>query len=195
MTDIFQEVKARVSTQEAAEYYGFQPNRAGFICCPFHGEKTASLKLYPNAGGFHCFGCGAGGSVVDFTAKLFGLDAMGAVRRLNDDFGLALPIDRKPTQEEKQADRHRMDVAEAHRAFEEWRKDFIARLNAAFRVGHLLEITNLGNLTEREALAIRMHATFEYWADTLGYGTPEDQAQIYCERGQIAKWIDIVLNG
>lgn len=193
LTDIFQEVRERVSALDAARRYGFQPNRAGFICCPFHGEKTPSLKLYPETGGFHCFGCGAGGSAIDFTAQLFGLDAMGAVRQLNADFGLALPLDRQPTRAEKQAARHRMEVAASYKVFEEWRRNFINQLNAAFRAGHMLMITDPDKLTDRDALALRMHSSFEQWADALQHGTPEEQAQIYRERGQIAQWIDKVL--
>jgi hypothetical protein len=32
-------------------------NRAGFAPCPFHNEKTASLKYYPKTNSVHCFGC------------------------------------------------------------------------------------------------------------------------------------------
>lgn len=193
MIDVFQEVRGRVSALDVARRYGFEPNRAGFICCPFHREKTPSLKLYPGTGGFHCFGCGAGGSVIDFTAQLFGLDSMGAVRRLNADFGLCLPIDRQPTWVEKQAARRRMEVAESYEAFEAWRRDFMKQLNAAFREGHILMITGPDKLTDRDAIALKMHSSFEQWADALQHGTPEEQAQIYRERGQIAQWIDKVL--
>jgi hypothetical protein len=53
---------------------------------------------------------------------------------------------------------------------------------------------DLDKLTEREDAAIRWQACFEYWADTLEHGTPEEQAQIYRERGAIAKWIEKVLS-
>ena len=59
----------------------------------------------------------------------------------------------------------------------------------------LRDMTDWDKQTEREALAIRWQACFEYWADTLADGTPEEQAQIYKERGQIAQWIEKVLNG
>ena len=39
-------------------------------CCPFHGEKTPSFKVDPARGLFHCFGCGAVGDVITFTAGL-----------------------------------------------------------------------------------------------------------------------------
>lgn len=136
------------------------------------------------------------GDSIDFTARLLGLDAMGAVERLNTDFGLALPLHRKPTQAEAKAARRRLEVAEAHRAFEEWRKAFIYKLCAAYRVAHiaLRDTEDLDKLAEREATAIRWQTCFEYWADTLEHGTPEEQAQIYRERGAIAKWIEKVLS-
>ena len=37
---------------------------------------------------FHCFGCGADGDVIDFTAKLFQLSLWQAVEKLTADFGL-----------------------------------------------------------------------------------------------------------
>lgn len=121
---------------------------------------------------------------------------MAAVERLNDDFCLALPLHRKPTKAEAQAARRRLEIARAHKEFEEWRKAFIFKLCAAYRVAHiaLLYMEDMDRLTEREATAIRWQACFEYWADTLEHGTPEEQAQIYRERGAIAKWIEKVLS-
>ena len=85
------EIKARLTMQEVAEYYGFQVGRSGFIKCPFHsGDRTASMKLYPDSGGFHCFGCGAHGSVIDFVMRLFNLNFRQAVLRINADFHLGL---------------------------------------------------------------------------------------------------------
>ena len=86
------EIKARVDTKDLFTYYGFKPNRSGFICCPFHGEKTPSLKVYNGDGGFHCFGCGAHGSVIDFVEKYFSLSFTEAMAKINADFGLCLPI-------------------------------------------------------------------------------------------------------
>lgn len=74
---------------EVARFYGFEPNRAGFIRCPFHsGDNTASLKIYQGKRGWHCFGCGKGGSVIDFAMELFDLNFRQAVLRLNSDFNL-----------------------------------------------------------------------------------------------------------
>lgn len=88
--DIAADVKRLVPARLAAERYGFTPNRTGYICCPFHSEKTASLKLYDGDGGFCCFGCGARGSVIDFTMRLFDINFRQAILRLDMDFSLNL---------------------------------------------------------------------------------------------------------
>lgn len=95
------EIKTMVSAKEAAEFYGYKPNRSGFICCPFHGEDTPSLKVYDGAKGWHCYGCQAHGDVVDLVAQLFGISFQLAQQKLNEDFQLGLPIGKVLTEEER----------------------------------------------------------------------------------------------
>lgn len=57
-----------------------EPNRAGFILCPFHKEKTPSCKIYNNR--FFCFGCGEFGDTIDLFQKLFGVGFLEAVKKL-----------------------------------------------------------------------------------------------------------------
>lgn len=47
--------------------------------CPFHREKTASFHVTPGKNLFHCFGCGAAGSVIDFVMKKDGLTKQQAI--------------------------------------------------------------------------------------------------------------------
>lgn len=85
------DIRKMLTVQQVAEHYGFQVGRSGFIKCPFHqGDHTASLKLYDGEGGWHCFGCGAHGSVIDFVMRLFDLNFCQAVLRINSDFHLGL---------------------------------------------------------------------------------------------------------
>lgn len=84
------EIKRRVSMEEALRYYGFEPGRGGVMLCPFHREDTPSFKAYPGEGGWHCYGCGEGGSVIDFVMKLYHLSFSQAVVRLDNDFRLGL---------------------------------------------------------------------------------------------------------
>ena len=90
---VAEEIKARLTMPQVAGFYGYEPNRSGFLQCPFHsGDRQASLKIYPDGGGWHCFGCGKGGSVIDFVMELFDLTFPQACIRLNRDFSLGLPM-------------------------------------------------------------------------------------------------------
>ena len=64
-----QTIRDTVSMDEVLSLYGYQANRSGFMCCPFHGEREPSMKIYKGKAGWHCFGCGRGGSVVDFVME------------------------------------------------------------------------------------------------------------------------------
>ena len=58
------EIKDRTKMVDVVRRYGININRAGFCRCPFHNEKTASMKVYDKS--FYCYGCGTGGDVFDF---------------------------------------------------------------------------------------------------------------------------------
>lgn len=84
---VFETVKRSVTVQQAAQMYGIEVNRGGMACCPFHDDKNPSMKL--NEEYFYCFGCGATGDVIDFTARLYNLSPKEAAEKLAQDFGLA----------------------------------------------------------------------------------------------------------
>ena len=84
------EIKKRVSCVDACRQYGIDLNSHGFARCPFHSEKTASFKAYSGDRGFHCFGCGESGTVLDLVMKLFDESVGDACKRLNADFRLNL---------------------------------------------------------------------------------------------------------
>ena len=74
------EIKAAYTMRDVLDMYGLKANRKGFICCPFHGEKTASFKVYERS--FHCFGCGVHGDVIDFVAMMDESDFNDAFKKL-----------------------------------------------------------------------------------------------------------------
>ena len=84
--NVFEAVKQSATTRQAAEHYGIHVNRNGMACCPFHNDKTPSMKLDRR---YHCFGCGADGDVIDFAAALYGLGKKEAAVQLAQDFGLS----------------------------------------------------------------------------------------------------------
>ncbi len=83
---IYEIVKANVTVRQAAEHYGVEVQRNGMCCCPFHDDRHPSMKL--NEDYFYCFGCGAHGDVIEFTARLFGLSSYETAKKLAYDFGL-----------------------------------------------------------------------------------------------------------
>ena len=85
--NLFETVKQSVTVREAAQMYGVEANRNDMACCPFHDDKHPSMKL--NEEYFYCFGCGATGDVIDFTARLYNLAPREAAEKLAQDFGLA----------------------------------------------------------------------------------------------------------
>jgi DNA primase len=66
--------------------------------CPFHSEKTPSFTVSPQKGMYHCFGCGAGGSAIDFVMASERLSFPEAVRALAGRLGIALE-EREPAGE------------------------------------------------------------------------------------------------
>lgn len=68
--------------------------------CPFHREKTPSFFVHPAKQVFHCFGCGEGGTVIDFLMKTRNLSFADAAEELGDRYGI-------PVRYEGQASRRR----------------------------------------------------------------------------------------
>ncbi len=193
MIDVFDEVKTRVPVPEAAQYYGYSPNRAGFISCPFHHERTPSLKLKPAS--WKCYGCGAGGSVIDFTAKLFDLAPLDAVRRINDDFSLGLPLDRKQIPEDRAAADRRRHKAAVRRRFDEWREETLGRLCAAFRMANMALGRAPDTWSPEEAEAVRWASALEYWLDELEAGDLAAQMSILDDWKGVEARCRRILNG
>ncbi len=85
--------------------------------CPFHKEKTPSFTVNEEKGFYHCFGCGAHGSVFDFVMETEGLSFPEAVEKLAGEAGLEVPRD-TPAEQERQRQRQTLyDVAEKAAAF------------------------------------------------------------------------------
>ena len=91
--NVFEAVKQSVTTRQAAEHYGIRVNRNGMCACPFHNDKTPSMKVDRR---FHCFGCQADGDVIDFVSRLHGTGTKEAALMLAQDFSVPYE-DRKPT--------------------------------------------------------------------------------------------------
>ena len=113
-----QVIRDNVSTEQIVGMYGYKI-RHGFMVCPFHGDKDASLKVYPGTGGWHCFGCGRGGSVIDFVQEHESCDFRTAVMAIDN----ACRLNLFPKNEDPYG-------AENARQLQKWFDDFVDAVNA-----------------------------------------------------------------
>ena len=90
MADPFEVLKGTLQIVQVLEFYGVEAKRGNKALCPLHKEKTPSFAIYPEQNSWHCFGCKAGGTVIDFVMAYCGLDALEAAKKLDADFNLGL---------------------------------------------------------------------------------------------------------
>jgi DNA primase len=113
-SDIVEIIGARVPLKKSGREYK--------ACCPFHSEKSPSFWVSPEKQFYHCFGCGAHGTVVGFLMQYEKLGFLDAVADLADRAGLELPRDADSTRGHGSADLHEL-MARAARFFEQNLKD------------------------------------------------------------------------
>ena len=134
--NLFEVVKQSVTVREAAEMYGIAVGRGGMACCPFHDDRHPSLKL--NEDYFYCFGCGATGDVIDFTARLYDLSPKEAAEKLAQDFGLAYdskaPVRRNHVRQKSEAQARKENrehawrvLADYYHLLRKWETDYSPR--------------------------------------------------------------------
>ena len=161
-SDLFSRCREAVSALEAARFYGLEIRANNTACCPFHADDKPSLSF--NKGYFRCFGCGAHGDAINYVAQYFGLKPIDALRRLDQDFGLRLPIDSEQTREDREAMRQTAAEMRAERAYHAWKEEKKKTLCSIFRIGYNA-LAGGRELTDAEAMAVRDMATAEYILD------------------------------
>ena len=168
--NVFEAVKQSVSTREAAAFYGIEVKRNGMACCPFHDDKNPSMKVDQR---FHCFGCGADGDVIDFTAKLFDLSPKEAAEKLAQDFGLIYdsqaPPRRRYVRQKTEAQKFREDRQRCYRVLSDY-----------YYLLKKWEADNSPRTPEEEphprfVEAIQKKAYVEYLLDLFLYESEEEQ--------------------
>ncbi len=167
--NLFEAVKAAVVPRMAAERYGLSVRQGNMTRCPFHDDRTPSMKL--NEDYFYCFGCGAHGDVIALTAQLFDLPPAEAAKKLAADFGIT---EQKPSV-----------LAKLKRG-----KSQAELENRSFRVlGDYLQIlrgwkTHCAPQSPEESIdpryveACHMLERIENMLDILTYGTPKERAEV-----------------
>src|SRR3954447_7695292 len=89
--------------------------------CPFHQEKTPSFTVSPSRQTFHCFGCGAGGSVFRFVMDYEHLEFPAAVKKLAARVGIPVVEERGMSSgdEDRQHETRRV-LLQLHSEAAEW---------------------------------------------------------------------------
>ena len=93
--------------------------------CPFHGEKTPSFNVHGDKQYFHCFGCGAGGDVVEFVKRSDTLSFPDAVRQLAARAGIAVP-EPEDSKADAESSREREALLKVHEIAAAWFKEQLA---------------------------------------------------------------------
>lgn len=190
MMGVYTQVRNAVPAIEAARRYGLVIDRHGRACCCFHDDANPSLSFKNRR--FRCWSCGAHGDSIDLTARLLGLDAKGALRRLSADFALGLPLDKPPTASERRQAaemEHRRDVS---RRFDEWRTTALNGLCMAIRVGNMalngIETPrDLSRLTPEQVQSVRLLPWLEDTEERLSHGTEAEQLEIFAVREEVKR--------
>ncbi|MGN0446926.1 MAG: DNA primase [Acutalibacteraceae bacterium] len=93
--EFLNEIRLRADIEQVISSYVNLKRRGRNLVglCPFHNEKTPSFTVYPESQSYFCFGCGAGGEVINFIRRAENLDFTEAVKYLCDKVGLTMPVD------------------------------------------------------------------------------------------------------
>jgi len=103
--ELIDEIKNRVDLAEMMQARGVELKTRGNKAqgrCPFHEDKTPSLSVDTARGLWHCFGCRAGGDVIQFVMQFDKVEFMPALRTLAERAGVELPD--APTPKQRAAD-------------------------------------------------------------------------------------------
>lgn len=122
---MFAAIRENVDMRSVAGMYGYDVTHTRFIRCPFHNDTKPSLKIYSGTRGWYCFVCAAGGSVIDFVAKLYSLSPLDAAKKIDNDFRLGLSD--KPAPSRKEMSEIQRAREEEARRLAEYRAEYDAK--------------------------------------------------------------------
>ena len=179
--NVFDAVKQSVTTRQAAELYGVKVRRNNMASCPFHKDKTPSMKVDKR---FHSFGCGADGDVIDFVSRLYGISSLEAAQKIASDFGISYDVKSAVTKPKKiicrktdaqiyaEAEQRCFRVlSDYYHLLKKWEIDYAPSIDD--ETWHPLFV---------EALQKKSH--LEYLLDILVFGEIEEKALLVMEYGK-----------
>jgi DNA primase len=143
--------------------------------CPFHQEKTPSFMVSPSRQTFHCFGCGAGGSVFRFVMEYEHVDFPAAVHKLATRAGIAIVEKRGAADEDRQYETRRK-LLKLHAEAAEWFHENLTKREIGEPARKYLKQRGItGEIAKRWQLGYAPDEwdTFGSWARGQGYDARE----------------------
>ncbi|MBI4132669.1 MAG: toprim domain-containing protein [Candidatus Sungbacteria bacterium] len=154
------DIKARLDIVELVQSY-IRLQKAGVnyrALCPFHSEKTPSFVVSPARQIWHCFGCGKGGSHIDFVMEIDGLEFRDALELLARRAGIQL---------RREDPRLRSERTRLYQILEEAAKIFESTLNtsrnAEVKISPVLAYLRKRGLTDETVRAWRIGYAPDSW--------------------------------
>lgn len=182
--NIFETVKQSVTTRQAAEHYGIKVGRNGMACCPFHKDRTPSMKVDER---YYCFGCGVTGDVIDFVASFHNLGKRDAAVKLVQDFRIDYDMEQHKKiivpdkrivpklsfeqRYEQTKTRYIRVLLDYRRLLKSWKELYTPKMED--ENWHLLFCE-----------ALQESSYIEYLIDVLLFGEAEEQVKVMVEQGR-----------
>ena len=187
LAQIFKIVKGICFTEVCRAFYK-EPDRAGFVLCPFHGDREPSFKVYQDGG--HCYGCGWHGDGVDLVAGLQNISKVEAARRIARVFNI--PVDRAPTRAEKQKLNELQRTRRAVELYRTWEAETFRDLaDLKSYAERVLEVHGLDVPADLLGLVHKIEM-IRNWLEILATGTAAEKIWLYYELqkgGDVKKWM------
>ncbi len=143
--------------------------------CPFHQEKTPSFMVSPSRQTFHCFGCGAGGSIFRFVMDYEHIDFPSAVRKLAERAGIAV-VEKRGASDENRQYETRKNLLKLHAEAAEWFHENLIKKEIGEPARKYLKQRGItGETAKRWRLGYAPDEwdAFGGWARAQGYDTRE----------------------
>lgn len=112
LSDVAQVIKQYVSCLDIARDYGMDPDRRGYVKCPFHDDHHPSMQVYTDQKGFYCFSCKKHGDIFNLFQQITGMNFAQAVHTLSRDYNLNLLEDEKLAADTREIIRKRKEAEE-----------------------------------------------------------------------------------
>lgn len=158
-----------IATIEREGFTVKQKGRALWLSCPFHEDKTPSLKINPDKQTFYCFSCNSGGDSIAFIQKLHGLTFKEALNYLNIEGNHPVKIDHKG-----QTKRQLL------KAFRLWEHEYLRQLTDYYRASYEI-VKDCKTMDEVEEFTEDFHLMplVEYHMEILFNGTDAEKLELY----------------